>query len=174
MNKYKTKNKNNFDNLSDKTNNLYEENIFHTFNPFDKLIIFPIINLLKPFIKFIGYKSNVVGSISIISYICAFYFIYYKNKLLVWFFTFLGTYSRFLDKLFTLKQDKKIKSINPYYINELIIKIVIYIVIFALLEGPPFNNVTEKHNYVYFIIFLITMLIITKHNCKKINPNIIT
>lgn len=147
-------------------NKLNDTYIFSSFRPFDEILIFPSIKILKPFIKFIGYESPIVGFISLFAIACVFYFIYQKNKGITWLFIFIGFFLKFIDGLFMKKY--KNMTIENYEFIMLLIKILSFIIVFAFIESSSLTDINEFKYYLWFIIFMTIVLLLTEYNLKKV------
>lgn len=141
---------------------------FKSFKPFDTLVINPVINKLHPIIHFIGYKSNVVGIISIISFIIVLIYIYNNKRFLGWIFLFFSVYTRLIDKFFAAK------CLGNSYISEdfisMLLKLTIFIIVFIIIESSSLIN-NNKYNYCYIILFMLIIAIITEYHVENIIKN---
>lgn len=141
----------------------------NTFKPLDKYLLYPMMNMLKPIFNFLEYKSKVVGFISLLSYVCAIYFAYYMMNNITWFFVFLGSFTTFLDKLFSSTHSKRPRNKKLEHVEmiNILIKIVEHIGFFAVLKSSALKQVTTSAGYIYTIIFMSIVLIITTYHTSK-------
>jgi hypothetical protein len=155
--------------INEKYNNYHShDNIFSLFKPFDDIIIIPLIKLCRPFVKFFGYKSSITGFVSIVLYLSAIYFSYKGRHNLVWIFMFLGSFVRYLDNMFYKKYHNI--EISTDDTMEFMVNLIIHIIIFMILENKHKSH-EEYSNYLYFIIFMSIILLISEFNIKKIITN---
>lgn len=146
-------------------------NFFNSFKPFDTLIINPVIDKLYPIIHFFGYKSKIVGIISIISFIIALIYIFNNKRFLGWIFLFFSIYTRLIDKIFAAKC-----SGNNYLPKDFITMLTglaIFIIIFIILESSSIMN-DNRYNYSYIILFMLIITIITEYHIENILENKLT
>lgn len=135
-----------------------KKNIFSIFNPID-VVVYKILNICKPFFKFIGFKSEIIGCVSLILYALSFYSSYNRNINLTWIFLLLGLYVSFLDNLFVSE------NLNDKELVRVLIKTISCIFMFVFINS---NIIGQTHQAKYIILFMIILLIITEHHTRKI------
>lgn len=166
-----------FENFNDKYNLIEDNNdkcqFFKSFNPFDKLIIYPVLNYFDPFFHFLGYKSAVVGLISIIAFLVAIYYAYMNKKILVWIFIFFGIYVTLIDNIFESKcTNNKYVYTNADLIS-LLLKMMIFIICFIIIESPSLAD-NNRSNYCYIILFMLIVAIVSEYHIRNIIGNNLT
>jgi hypothetical protein len=180
--------------------NTMENYFYHQFAPFDDIICKIFINIFKPISNFVGIKSEIVGAITIMMYICAIYYAFNLRENVMWIFIFLALFVSSLDELYTYKinkiNKKKNKIFDPdnlKYINhdkkivdkvndkmmKICIQLSITIMLFMLLKSSELNKSPE---FMFICIFMLIAVIIlqfhtlqilklNKNKCKNKNKN---
>ena len=79
------------------------DNIFKNFSPFDDIFIQPIIKLMKPIYKSLGFRSTEVATISLFAYFLTIYFSFHKKNNILWISFMFASLSQYIDKLYYYK-----------------------------------------------------------------------
>lgn len=132
-----------------------DDKILSDLAPLDTYI-YQISELFSPVIKWLGYKTNIIGFISIAEYTLALSMLFTekKNKPFIFIFIFFARVTDILDKLYVNKE------IEIEYINA-IIKLITFIVIFNLII-----HIEIKEKMLLNICFLFILLVLI-YNIKK-------
>jgi hypothetical protein len=144
-----------------------KNNFFKIFKPLDRILINPLIQILQPVFRHFNYKSDDVGFISLLAYIITLYWAYHQKEILMWIFLFFGSYCSFLDKIYYYKKCKNQYKKSCEMIK-ILIRIVSYIVMFIFMKSSYIFNVRKISDYVYLLIFMSIILIITEHHTSVI------
>lgn len=132
-----------------------DDKILSDLAPLDTYI-YQISELFGPVIKWLGYRENIFGFISIVEYTLALSMLFtkQKNKPFIFIFIFFARVTDILDKLYVNKE------IEIEYINT-IIKIISFIVMFNMII-----NIEMKEKMLLNICFLFILLVFI-YNIKK-------
>ena len=145
-----------------KTNKFYDQ-----FKPLDQILIKPIIDNSYIIMRELGYKSQIVGFISLLSFCIGLYFVYNRKNNLTWIFIFMSFFVSFFDKLYSDELDNKTKSREMLII---IIKLTIYVLLNMILNLYIFNKSDCKiiKNYIYLLVIILIIIKILIHHTEKI------
>lgn len=132
-----------------------DDKILSDLAPLDTYI-YQISELFSPVIKWLGYKTNIIGFISIAEYTLALSMLFtkQKNKLFIYIFIFFAKVTDILDKLYVNK------DIEIEYINA-IVKMISFIIMFNLMI-----HIEMKEKILLNICFLFILLVLI-YNIKK-------
>jgi hypothetical protein len=132
-----------------------DDKILSDLAPLDTYI-YQISELFSPVIKWLGYKVNIIGFISIAEYVLALSMLFtkQKNKPFIFIFIFFAKVTDILDKLYVNK------DIEIEYINA-IVKMISFIIIFNLMI-----HIEMKEKMLLNICFLFILLVLI-YNIKK-------
>lgn len=132
-----------------------DDKILSDLAPLDTYI-YQISELFSPVIKWLGYKTNIIGFISIAEYTLALSMLFtkQKNKLFIYIFIFFAKVTDILDKLYVNK------DIEIEYINA-IVKMISFIIMFNLMI-----HIEMKEQILLNICFLFILLVLI-YNIKK-------
>lgn len=135
-----------------------DDKILSDLAPLDTYI-YQISELFSPVIKWLGYKTNIIGFISIAEYTLALSMLFtkQKNKPFIFIFIFFAKVTDILDKLYVNK------DIENEYIN-VIVKMISFIVMFNLMI-----HIEMKEKMLLNICFLFILLVIIYNIKKKFN-----
>ena len=135
-----------------------DDKILSDLAPLDTYI-YQISELFSPVIKWLGYRVNIIGFISITEYILALSMLFtkQKNKPFIFIFIFFAKVTDILDKLYVNK------DIENEYIN-VIVKMISFIVMFNLMI-----HIEMKEKMLLNICFLFILLVIIYNIKKKFN-----
>jgi hypothetical protein len=132
-----------------------DDKILSDLAPLDTYI-YQISELFSPVIKWLGYRVNIIGFISIAEYVLALSMLFtkQKNKPFIFIFIFFAKVTDILDKLYVNK------DIEIEYINA-IVKMISFIIMFNLMI-----HIEMKEKMLLNICFLFILLVII-YNIKK-------
>ena len=132
-----------------------DDKILSDLAPLDTYI-YQISELFSPVIKWLGYRTNILGFISIAEYTLALSMLFteHKNKPFIFIFIFFARVTDILDKLYVNK------DIEIEYINA-IVKMISFIIMFNLII-----HIEMKEKMLLNICFLFILLVLL-YNIKK-------
>jgi hypothetical protein len=158
-------------------NSQVKPNFFNNMKPLNDLLIYPVINAIKPIFKFFGYKSMEVALLSSTAFLFGLYYAYNKKKNIVWLFIFFGVVAKCLDTILYNKHKSKDayknydKSID--YLEEqinILAKLIGFIISYIFLSFSDLANFYKDNNAkqsLYFILFTNIILFFIINNVKK-------
>jgi len=140
---------------------------YNQFKPLDQILIKPLVNNSYQIMKHLGFKSKIVGFLTLYSFCIGSYFAYDNKDNLSWIFIFFSFFISFFDKLYLNKLDKKTKSKEML---STLIKLTVHILLSIILKLYILNNNDCKiiKNNIYLLIFIILIIIILTHHTEKI------
>lgn len=150
-----------------KINTESKYNFYNQFKPFDKIIIRPLVDSSFLIMKHLGFKSKIIGFLTLFSYSVGGVFSYNSKDNLAWAFMYLGFLISFFDKLYINNVD------NKYRLNEMLIiliKLTIYVILSIIFRSYILtdNNCKNINNNIYMLILILIVNTVLSHHTEKI------